>query len=89
MNKVDGQKIIDFIEGYYHRRLEANEIKALAEEVKNFDYSSFMENFKFPLLKKVEYFSVAQLHKIIDEYTELKKLKVTLGINNFDELYDN
>lgn len=89
MNKVDGKKLVDFIEGYYHRKLEKNEILALAEEVKDFTFDEFIENIKFPLLKKVEFFLVAQLHKIIEEYKEMQKFKESLGINSFDELYEN
>ncbi len=89
MTKVDGRKLVDFIEGYYHRKLEKNEILALAEEVKDFTFDDFVENFKFQLLKKVEYFTVAQLHKIIEEYKEIQKFKESLGINSFDELYEN
>ena len=89
MNKLDGQKIIEFIEGYYHRKLEPNEIKALAEELKDYDYDKFTENIKFPLLKKFEYFTVSNLHKIIKENKELEEFKKHLGITTWDELYEN
>lgn len=89
MNKVDGQKVIEFIEGYFHRKLEQNEVKALAEELKDYDYDKFMENIKFPLLKKVEYFTVSSLHKIIEDDKELEEFKKHLGITSWDELYDN
>ena len=89
MNKTDGQKIIEFIEGYYHRKLEQGEIKTLAEELKNYDYQKFMDNLKFPLLKKVDFFTVASLHKIIEEDQELERFKQSLGIKSFDELYEN
>ena len=89
MNKIDGQKVIEFIEGYYHRKLEQTEVKALAEELRDYDYDKFMENIKFPLLKKVEYFTVASLHKIIEDDKELEEFKKHLGIQSWDELYDN
>lgn len=89
MDNNDLIKIIEFIEGYYHRKLEKTEIKALSEELKDFTYDSFMKELKFPLLKKVEYFTVAQLHKIIEEFKELEKLKERLGIKSFDEIYEN
>ena len=89
MNKVDGQKLIEFIEGYYHRKLEPNEIKALAEELKDYDYDKFTENIKFPLLKKVEYFTVSNLHKIIEEDKELQEFKKHLGIQSWNEIYEN
>ena len=89
MNKTDGQKIIEFIEGYYHRKLDPSEVKTLAEELKNYDYQKFMDNLKFPLLKKVDFFTVASLHKIIEEDQELERFKQSLGIKSFDELYEN
>ena len=63
-------RVVDFIEGYYSRKLDSNEIKAIKFE-------------------KVEYFTVAQLHKIIEEYKETQKFKESLGVNSFDELYEN
>ncbi len=89
MNKVDGQKIVNFIEGYYHRKLEKNEIIALADEVKEYSYDDFMKNFSSQMLRKVEYFTVAQLHSIIQDYKDLQKMKSNLGINSFDELFEN
>lgn len=89
MNKVDGTKIVNFIEGYYRRKLEKNEIIALSIELKDFTYEDFIEKLKKPLLKRVEYFSVAQLSQIIQDYREKEKLKERLGINDFEELYEN
>lgn len=89
MNKTDGQKIIEFIEGYYHRKLEPSEVKTLAEELKNYDYNSFMENLKTPLLQRVGYFTMAELHKIIEEDKELERYKRSLGVQSLNELYEN
>lgn len=89
MNKVDGQRVIEVIEGYYHRKLENSEIKALAEEMKDFTYEMFEQHLKFPLLKRIDYFTIAKLHQLIEEYRELEKLKHSLGISSFDELYEN
>lgn len=82
-------KTIEFIQGAYNRTLTAPEIKLLKQELKGYDYDKFMENIKFPLLKKVEYFTVASLHKIIEEDKELEEFKKHLGIESWDELYDN
>lgn len=82
-------KVIDFIEGYYSRKLDVKEIKAIKEELKDYDYEKFMNNLKFPLLKKVEYFKVQALHNIIEEDKDLQHLKDSLGIKSFDELYEN
>lgn len=89
MNKLDGQKVIEVIEGYYHRKLEPAEIKALSEELKDWNFEMFEKELKYPLLKKIEYFSVAQLHKIIEGYKQLEELKKRLGIKSFEELYEN
>lgn len=82
-------RVIDFIEGYYSRKLDNNEIKAIKFELKNFDFEKFHKELSFQLLKKVEYFTVASLHKIIEEYKEIQKFKESLGINSFDEIYEN
>lgn len=89
MNKIDGQKVVDFIEGYYHKKLEVNEIKALSEELKDFDFGFFENNFKKILLKRFEYFSVANLHSVIEDYKKSENLKKQLGIKSFEELYEN
>lgn len=82
-------RVIDFIEGYYSRKLDSNEIKAIKFELKDFNFEKFHKELSFPLLKKVEYFTVAQLHKIIEEYKDLQAMKSDLGINSFEELYEN
>lgn len=82
-------RVIDFLEGYYSRKLDNNEIKAIKFELKNFDFEKFHKELSFQLLKKVEYFTVAKLHKIIEEYKDIEKLKSHLGIKSFDELYEN
>ena len=82
-------KTIEFIQGAYNRNLTSPEIKLLKEELKGYDYDKFMENIKFPLLKKVEYFTVASLHKIIEDDKELEEFKKHLGITSWEELYDN
>lgn len=82
-------KTIEFTQGAYSRTLTAPEIKLLKEELKDYDYNKFIENLKFPLLKKVDFFTVASLHKIIEEDQELERFKQSLGIKSFDELYEN
>ncbi len=82
-------RVVDFIEGYYSRKLDSNEIKAIKFELKNFDFEKFHKEISFQLLKKVEYFNVSALHRIIDEYKELEAFKQHLGINSFDELFEN
>lgn len=89
MNNDDLEKVVEFIEGAYNRKLEVAEIKLLKRELKDYTYESFMENLEYPLLKKVDYFKVQALHKIIEEDKELQELKDRLGIKSFDELYEN
>ena len=89
MNNDDLEKVVEFIEGAYSRKLEIAEIKLLKDELKDYTYESFMENIKYPLLQKVDYFKVQALHKIIEEDKELQDLKESLGIKSFDELYEN
>lgn len=83
-------KVIDFIEGYYHRKLEASEIKATKEELKDIkSYEEFIENFKQPLLARVQYFNVVQLHKLIKEREQTLKFLRDAGVKSWEELYDN
>lgn len=89
MDNEDLMKIIECIEGMYHRELDKAEIKLLKEELNNYTYESFVENIKFPLFKKVEYFTIQKLHKIVEEAKELQEFKEHLGIKSFNELYDN
>lgn len=89
MEDDDLIKVVDFIEGYYNRKLEVKEIKAIKEELKGYDFEKFINNLKFPLLKKAEYFKVQALHRIVEEDKELQDLKDSLGIKSFDELYEN
>lgn len=90
MDKTEFKKVIDFIQGYYNRTLSEAELKALKEELKYYkNYDDFAEKSRFSLLKKVEYFTVAKLHQVIQEDKELKELKDSLGIKCFDEIYDN
>lgn len=89
MDDNDLYKTIKFIEGYYNRKIENNEIVALKDELKDYTYETFLSELKYPLLKKVDYFKVQALHRIIEDDKELQDLKERLGIKSFDELYEN
>ena len=82
-------KVIEFLQGAYNRQLNKNEIKLIKEELKDYDYEKFINNLKFPLLKKVEYFTVRELHKIVEDDKDLQHLRDSLGIKSFEELYEN
>ena len=89
MEDKDLIKVVDFIQGYYSRQLNKAEIKALSDELKGFTFEEFESEIKLPLLKKVEYFNVANLHKIVEDTKDLRLLKKQLGIKSFDELCEN
>jgi len=90
MNKEEFQKIVDYIEGMYHRQLETKELKILKEEVTFCkDFEEFKNKFAFTLLKRVEYFTIQQLHKLIEERKETELFLKQNGLNSFDELYEN
>lgn len=89
MDDNDLYKTIKFIEGYYNRKIENNEIVALKDELKDYTYETFLSELKYPLLKKVDYFKVQALHRIIEDDKELQDLKERLEIKSFDELYEN
>lgn len=89
MDNKELVKVVDFIEGYYHRKLEVGEIKAIKEELKEFSFDEFIQDFKYPLLKRVQYFSVVQLHKIFEEHKELEEMRKRYNVKSWDDLYDN
>ena len=90
MEKQEFERIVDYIEGMYHRKLETKELKVLKGEV-NFckDFEEFKNKFAFTLLKRVEYFTVQQLHQLIEERKETENFLKLNGLNSFDELYEN
>lgn len=89
MDREDFNKIIEFIEGNYNRTLNKQELIALKRELKNYDYQKFIDNLSFPLLKKVDYFTVQALHKIVLDDIDLQHLRDSLGVKSFNELYEN
>lgn len=89
MNRVDGQKVIEYLEGYYRVKLNPEEIKLLSEELTDYNYESFKSRLLFPLLKKVSFFTISELHKVIEEDKQIQEYKQRLGIQNFDEIYEN
>lgn len=82
-------QVIEFLQASYNRQLNNSEIKLLKEELKDYDYEKFINNIKFPLLKKVDYFTIQALHKIVEDDKDLQHLRDSLGIKSFEELYDN
>ena len=81
--------VVEDIEGYYRTTLSGKELRTLKEELKGYDYTRFVSDIKCQLLKKVDYFTIQALHKIVEEAKEIQDLKNRLGIKSFDELYEN
>ena len=65
-------KVVEFIEKYY-RKLKIEEIKALKDELKNYNYQTFLEVIKPKLLANVKYFNIATIHQIIQENAEINE----------------
>lgn len=82
-------KIVEFIQGAYNRTLNPSEIRLLKEELNGYDYDLFMTSLKYPLLKKVDYFTIQALHKVIEDDKGLQHLRDSLEIKSFEELYEN
>lgn len=82
-------KIVEFIQGAYNRTLNPSEIRLLKEELQGYDYEEFIRSLKYPLLKKVDYFTIQGLHKIVEDDKDLRHLRDSLGIKGFEELYEN
>lgn len=89
MSKTEMMKVARFIQAYYNRDLKEDELRALEHELADISMENFINDIKLPLLKKVDYFTMAQLHKLIEDFKELEELKRHLGIKSFDELYEN
>ena len=66
MDKADGKKVVNFIESYYRIKLSDKEIESLSEELRNHTYNTFISEIKDPLLVSVDFFTIAQLHRIIE-----------------------
>ena len=89
MSKTEMMEVARFIQVYYNRDLKEDELRALEHELADISMEDFINDIKLPLLKKVDYFTMAQLHKLIEDFKELEELKRHLGIKSFDELYEN
>lgn len=89
MNEADLKKVIDFIETYYNTHLTDNQILAINEELKGYTYDSFIENIKTPLLIAVDYFTVAGLHRIIENDKKADEYLKRSGKKSWNEFYAN
>lgn len=89
MNKVDGDKVINFIESYYKIKLSENEIRVLSQELKGYTYNMFLSEIKEPLLISVEYFTVAQLHRIIENNKQANMFLERMEAESWDDFFAN
>lgn len=89
IDKADLLKTKNFIETYYNKALNDNEIIALSRELKNYTYDDFKNDIQKPLLISVEYFTIAGLHRIIENNNRAKEFLKKSGKKSWDEFYAN
>ena len=82
-------KVARWVNGYYHRELTEDEIIAIKRELADITYPEFKEHIEFSLLKKVDYFTVQALHKIIEDFREMRNWLKESNLNSFNDLYEN
>lgn len=89
MTKVDGEKTINFIETYYKTKLSDNEKIALSRVLKDYTYESFKTDIQKPLLIGVEYFTIAGLHRIVENNNKTREFLKRSGKTGWEEFYAN
>ncbi len=71
-----------------NKKFTPEEYKAGYELLEKYTVEQFDEFIEL-MLKKMEYFSLANLKKIIDETEDTEKFRESLGLQSWDELYEN
>ncbi len=89
INSKDLAKIIDFIESYFRVTLTDNEILEINNILKDYTYSSFMEDIKKPLLISTTYFTLAELYRIVENDKQSKEFFKRSGIDSWENFYAN
>lgn len=89
MTKTDGEKTVNFIETYYKVKLTDNEKLALSRELKDYTYDDFKNDIQKPLLISVEYFTIAGLHRIIENNNRAREFLKRSGKTDWYEFYAN
>lgn len=89
MNKADLVKTKNFIETYYNKTLNDNEIIALSRELQDYTYDDFKNDIQKPLLISVEYFTIAGLHRIIENNNRAREFLKRSGKTSWYEFYAN
>lgn len=85
----DLEKVISFLESYYSISLTDNQILAINEELKGYTYNEFLENIKNPLLISCNFFTIADLHRIIENNKQTKEFLTRTGRRTWEEFYTN
>lgn len=90
MSDEDLEKVINFLESYYSISLTDNQLLAIKEELESYTFTEFLQRIKQPLLKEVNYFTVAGLHRVIEADKRAKEwLNQFTGIDSWEDLYAN
>ena len=89
IDKADLLKTKNFIETYYNKTLNDNEIIALSRELKDYTYEDFKNDIQKPLLISVEYFTIAGLHRIVENNNKTKEFLKRSGKTRWEEFYAN
>ena len=71
-----------------NKKFTPEEYKTGYEMLKDYTTEQFDEFIEL-MLKKMEYFSLANLKKIIEDVENTEKLRKSLGLKTWDELYEN
>ena len=82
-------RIIEYLQGFYSRKLSEEEILTLNDMLKNETLPEFKRKYSNILSKKVEYFTPAKMQQVIDEKKEIERWKASVGIKDLNELYEN
>lgn len=82
-------KIINFIETYYHRQLNEDEIIAIKSELSDYTYDRFIRTIKEPLLLSTKYFTISDLYRVVEYKRKSDDYLALSNIDSWEELYDN
>ena len=82
-------RIIEYLQGFYSRKLSEEEILALNDILKDETLPEFKRKYSNVLGRKVEYFTPAKMQQLINERKEIEDWKARTGIKDLNELYEN
>ena len=88
MEKSEFNKVVNYIEGSFGRTLSQNELLVLGKELKDYPYEKFDKEVKDVLLK-ISYFTVAELHRILENIRVSEQFLERSGRKSWEEFYEN